>query len=60
MSQANGVPVSTSPRPPMPMATPDIAAKRCAGKLLAMKSVHTTKAGEQPMPIKAWPSTRTA
>ena len=57
ISQASGVPVSSRPMPPTLMARPEMAAKRCAGMCRAMNTVHTRKAGAQPMPISTWPAT---
>ena len=56
ISHASGVPVSSMPIVPSAIAVPDTAAKRCAGKRREMNTVQATKAGEQPIPISAWPS----
>jgi hypothetical protein len=39
----------------MPSTSPETEAKRAAGKCRAMNTVHTRKAGAQPMPISTWP-----
>src|ERR1019366_9513987 len=46
-SHASGVPVASSPIPPMLRTAPDIAANRSAAKCRAMNTVHTKKAGAQ-------------
>jgi hypothetical protein len=56
-SHANGVPVASSPTPPMLSTVPDIAANRAGSKRRAMKTVHARNAGAQPTPINTWPST---
>ena len=59
-SQASGVPVTSMPDAadrPAPCPTPPRSAP--AGKCRAMKTVHTRKAGAQPMPISTWPTTST-
>jgi hypothetical protein len=43
------------PTEPMPSVSPLTAAKRSAGKLRAMNTVHTRKAGAQPTPVSTWP-----
>ncbi|KAF1051809.1 MAG: hypothetical protein GAK34_01418 [Delftia tsuruhatensis] len=55
-SQASGVPVNSSPKPPTPMPTPDRKAKRSMGKWREMNMVQARKAGEQPTPISNWPT----
>ncbi len=59
-SQASGVPVASSPMPPRLITAPDTAAKRSGGKWCATNTVHTRKAGAQPMPISTWPSSSVA
>ena len=56
-TQASGVPVSSMPRPPIPSTSPETDANCAAGNWRAMNTVHTRKAGAQPMPISACPST---
>ena len=55
-TQASGVPVASIPSPPSPSTSPDTEANCAAGKRRAMKTVHTRKAGAQPIPISACPS----
>ena len=59
-TQASGVPVSSMPRPPIPSTSPETDANCAAGNWRAMNTVHTRKAGAQPMPISACPSSTSA
>ena len=59
ISQASGVAVASTPRPLMLMISPEVAVKRCGAKYLAMNTVHTRKAGAQPVPISICPSSST-
>ena len=56
ISQASGVAVASTPRPAMLITSPETGVKRCGAKYLAMNTVHTRKAGAQPVPISTWPS----
>ena len=59
ISQASGVAVASTPRPLRLITRPEMAVKRSGAKCRPMNTVHTRKAGAQPAPISACPSSST-